>query len=106
LFIGAGIRFHAENQHEALIGNSELRALSAPKRRSIVALRSRYQSRLEGLVQAAVDAGRITVPDVKLAAFAGVAICVHVASWYRPDGRLPLDEIEKVLVAMYAPATY
>ncbi len=102
-FVRAGIRFHAEHQHAALIGNSEIRALSAAKRRSVVRLRDQYQATLERLLQDAVEAGRIQVPDVKMAAYAGIAILNHVASWYEPDGRLSLDEVEDGLVATYAP---
>jgi TetR/AcrR family transcriptional regulator, cholesterol catabolism regulator len=102
-FMAAGIRFHAEHRHEALIGNSELRALSGPKRRAMITLRDRYQNLLEALLQEAADTGAIKVSDVKIAAYAGVAICVHVASWYQPGGRLPLDDIEEGLAAMYSP---
>ena len=102
-FVRAGIRFHAEHQHAALIGNSEIRALSAAKRRAVVRLRDQYQTTFERLLQDAVEAGRIQVPDVKLAAYAGIAILNHVASWYEPDGRLSLDEVEAGLVATYAP---
>jgi TetR/AcrR family transcriptional regulator, cholesterol catabolism regulator len=102
-FMAAGIRFHAEHRHEALIGNSELRALSSPKRRAMITLRDRYQGMLERLLQEAADGGAIKVSDVKIAAYAGVAICVHVASWYQPGGRLALDDVEEGLAAMYSP---
>jgi TetR/AcrR family transcriptional regulator, cholesterol catabolism regulator len=104
VFMRAGIRYHAENRQEALIGVSELRSLTPKRRRSMIAMRDRYQHLLEELLTDAVQAGRIEVPDIKLAAYAGVAICLHVATWYQPSGRLRLKEIEEKLSAMYAPA--
>lgn len=105
-FMQAGICFHAQHRHEALIGNSELRALSGANRRFMISLRDRYQELLETLLQDAIDAGRIKLPDIKVAAYAGVGICVHVASWYQPGGRLGLDDLSQALSAMYAPTLY
>lgn len=104
-FIRAGIRFHAENQYAALIGNSELRALGSANRRLVVKLRDRYQAILEQLLTDATDAGRIDLRDVKVAAYAAVAILNHVAYWYQPGGRLSIEEVEAMLVEMYTPAT-
>lgn len=41
--------------------------------------------------------------DVHLATFAGLALCTSVATWYREDGRLTLDDIIADLPTMYAP---
>ena len=105
VLISAGIRFHAEHQHAALVGNTELRALSPAKRRSVVRLRDRYQSLLEQLLHEAAVAGRIDVPDLKMATYAGIAILNHVASWYQPEGRLSVAAVERDLLAMYAPTS-
>lgn len=102
-FMREGIRFHAEHRLEALVGNTELRSLSDENRARVIELRDRYERMLESALQECVNAGTISVPDVKMAAYAGVAICVHVASWYREDGRLPLDEVIDSLLAAYAP---
>lgn len=102
-FFGAGVRYYAQHQREALIGNSELRALSAAKRKKIIELRDKYQRTLERLLQDVVDAGLAEIEDVKVAAYAGVAMYLHVAAWYRPDGRLDLEAIERILSNMFSP---
>lgn len=102
-FMRYSIRFHGERQQEVFIGNTELRSLSGRRRKSIIDLRDRYEALLRGALERAVASGQVTVPDVHLATFAGLAICTHVATWYRPKGRRTLDEIAEALCATYAP---
>ncbi|MGI9092522.1 MAG: TetR/AcrR family transcriptional regulator [Mycobacteriales bacterium] len=102
-FMRAGIRFSGRNRRESLIGTTELRALTAGKRRSIIALRDRYQALLAGAIKEAAAAGRISVPDEQMSVFAGIAICAHVAGWYRDRQRLDLDDVADYLCKMYAP---
>jgi AcrR family transcriptional regulator len=101
-FMREGIRFHAEHRLEAFVGNTELRSLSPRNRAHVVELRNKYQGMLESILDECVRNGSVDVPDVKLAAYAGVAICVHVSSWYREDGRLSLDDVIAALLASYA----
>ncbi len=102
-FMVEGITFHAEYQKLATVGNTELRSLSSHNRAEVVALRDEYEELLKSILRACVKSGVVNVPNVSMAAFAGVAICVHVASWYRKDGSLPLDRVIRELLASYAP---
>lgn len=102
-FMVEGITFHAEYQKLALVGNTELRSLSKHNRAEVVALRDEYEELLKSILRACVERGAVNVPNVTMAAFAGVAICVHVASWYSPHGPLPLAEVIRELLASYAP---
>ena len=102
-FLQASIHFHATRQKQTFIGNSELRGLSREHRHEIVQLRDQYETLLRDTLQAAVDAGSIRVPDVQLATFAALALCTSVATWYRPEGRLPLDDVEVMLPGLFGP---
>lgn len=102
-FMREGVRFHADHRLEAFVGNTELRSLSAGNRLAVVELRDRYQEILEAILEDCGKDGTVHVPDTKLAAYAGVAICVHVAQWYRDDGRLSLADVVAGLLASYAP---
>jgi len=102
-FMAEGIRFHAEHRIEAFVGNTELRSLSPRNRRAVVELRNKYEKQLESILDACVANGTVSVPDTTMAAYAGVAICVHVSLWYREDGRLSLDEVIESLLAAYGP---
>lgn len=102
-FLRASIHFHATQQKQTFIGNSELRGLSAEHRAEIVELRDRYETMLRETLQAAQDDGAIEVPDVQLATFAALALCTSVATWYRPNGRLSLEDLDQLLPQFFGP---
>ncbi len=102
-FLRASIHFHATRQKQTFIGNSELRGLLPEHREEIVELRDRYETLLRDTLQAAQDAGSIAVADVQLATFAALALCTSVATWYRPNGRLSLDDLERMLPQLFGP---
>jgi hypothetical protein len=61
---------------------------------------------LEQLVQAVAGVDPAAgVINVKLAAYAAVAITNHVASWYQPWGELALDDVVDGLLSVYRPVS-
>jgi AcrR family transcriptional regulator len=96
IFIRTHIRFHAERARDVFIGNSELRALSRPKRKKVVALRDEYQGMLSELIKELAAVKGSNVLDAKMQTFAVLALGGHVASWYSPDGPMSLDEIAEI----------
>jgi AcrR family transcriptional regulator len=102
-FMTASLEYHGTHRLAALVGNSELRSLHGERREHLVRLRNQYQERLERILQSCHESGDIQISDVKLTAFAGFGIFLHMASWYRPDGPLPLDEVIRGLLSAYAP---
>jgi TetR/AcrR family transcriptional regulator, cholesterol catabolism regulator len=102
-FLRASIHFHATRQKQTFIGNSELRGLSPEHRAGIVELRDRYETMLRETLQAAQDDGAIEVSDVQLATFAALALCTSVATWYRPNGRLSLEDLDRMLPQFFGP---
>jgi AcrR family transcriptional regulator len=102
-FMTASMEYHATHRLPARIGNSELRSLGAEHRAEMVTLRNQYQTRLENALSACLDNGDIEIANVKLAAYAGFGILLHLAVWYRPDGPLSLPEVIEGLLSAYAP---
>lgn len=102
-FMDHSIRFHGHRQKEVFIGNTELRSLSPARRRAIIELRDRYQALLVDALTDAAAAGQVVVADVRVTAYAGLAICSHAATWYREGGRLDLDEVARCLLQSFAP---
>jgi hypothetical protein len=66
---------------------------------------------LTEILEAGVRSGAFCVTDPRLATFALIAMLTGVNTWYRPGGRLEVDEIEvrylgmaRALVGARAPA--
>lgn len=90
------IRFHATRAKEVHIGNSNLNSLSDEAREKIVAKRAGYSNVLEGLIREADQSGLAAALDPRLHTYSISAQGSHIAGWYRPDGRLSLDEIVQI----------
>jgi AcrR family transcriptional regulator len=94
------VRRHASESQICLVGDTEIRSLSPASRARVVALRDEYQDIWAQTLAAGVAAGLFAVPDVPLAAKALLQMCTGVAHWYRPEGRLSLDELSRSFVEM------
>lgn len=94
--VATQVRFHAERAEDIFIGNSELRSLDGARLAAIIELRDRLGAIFEKAVADGLRDGSFHVPDGRMAAFAIVAIGIHVATWYRPNGRLSVDQIAAV----------
>jgi AcrR family transcriptional regulator len=95
--LAANLTFHAEHAQEVFIGNAELRSLSDGARHVVIEKRHEYELFLQGLVGDAGRAGLADVIDAKIHVYSFVAQATHIASWFKPGGRMDLDEI----VAIY-----
>ena len=91
------IRFHLERQKETFIASCELRGLSPENFATVVARRDAYERTYQGLICTGINEGVFSPGDVKVLSYAVLTLCTAGATWYRPDGRLPVDEI----VAIY-----
>jgi hypothetical protein len=78
-------------QRGAMVSTSELRSLEPGNRERYVARRDEQQRMLDKIILAGVDAGEFNTPYPADASRAVASLCVGVASWYRPDGRLSVD---------------
>ena len=85
--------FHTARAREVFIGNSELRSLTAAHRRKVVRLRDQYEERFVDIIERGVADGSFQAPDAKLTAWAILAVGTSTSTWFRPDGRLRLEEI-------------
>jgi AcrR family transcriptional regulator len=90
------VRFHLERQKENFIANSELRGLSADHYQAIVNLRDEYESIFQGLIRQGAEGGVFADGDVKILSYAILTLCTAGASWYKPGGRLTVDEIADI----------
>lgn len=94
------VRRHAADSQICRVGDTEIRSLSVASRARVIALRDAYQAIWIQTIEDGVAAGVFAVPDVPLATMALLQMCTGVAHWYRPDGRLSLDELSRSFVDM------
>jgi AcrR family transcriptional regulator len=99
-FVGAHTRFHATHQKESALINRQLRGLSADHYETAVARRRAYAGHLQQILTDGVASGAFEVPDVKVAAFALLEMGMGVATWYRSDGPVGVDELTRMHVEL------
>jgi AcrR family transcriptional regulator len=90
------IRFNLQRSEAVFISYMELRNLTPGNFAAIEALRRRYEDVLETILRTGVAAGLFGVPDTKIATLAVIAMLTGVSTWYHPDGRLSLQEVEAI----------
>jgi len=89
------IRFNVERPDAIFISYMELRNLEPENFAVIERLRRAYEDELEAILRDGVAQGIFEVPDLKIATLAVIAMLTGVNTWYRPGGRLSLDEVQR-----------
>jgi AcrR family transcriptional regulator len=92
-FVTFHLRYHLTRKIEVFVSNAELRSLEPENRAAIMQLRRAYEQRLADILADGAVAGVLNVPDVPVTTYAILSLLTGAASWYRPDGRLGVDEI-------------
>lgn len=87
------IDFHCRFGLVARVTDSELRSLNDEARRKVVALRDEYEAIWRRTLRYGHEQGTFEVGDLNLTTKALLGMCSSVYDWYRPDGRLSVDEI-------------
>src|SRR6266487_1780614 len=87
------IRLHTTYKPEFFIIDTEIRALEGENREKILALRDQYEALLQKLLQEGMKQGVLRQTDVKVSSYAIIAMCTEVASWFRPSGRLTVQQV-------------
>lgn len=99
-FVAFHIRFHADRPHAVFIAYMELRNLSAENFARIEALRRQYEDQLEDILRDGLEAGDFTLPDTRIGTFAIIGMLTGLNTWFRPGGRLSLEEVTERYWAM------
>jgi AcrR family transcriptional regulator len=87
------IRLHTTYKAEFFIIDTEIRALEEEQRDVILALRDQYEILFQGLLREGMEQGIFRQVDIKVASYALIAMCTEVATWFRPDGRLSVQQV-------------
>jgi len=87
------IRLHTTYKNEFFIIDTEIRALEGENRSNILALRDRYEKLLQALLLDGMEKGIFRQSDLKVSSYAIIAMCTEVATWFRPNGRLNVQQV-------------
>jgi AcrR family transcriptional regulator len=87
------IRLHTTYKAEFFIIDTEIRALEGENRQYILSMRDQYESLLQELLREGMEQGIFRPSDVKVTSYAIIAMCTEVATWFRPNGRLTVQQV-------------
>ena len=87
------IRLHTTYKSEFFIVDTEIRALEGDSRHYILSLRDHYELLLQDLLRDGMERGVFRMSDVKISSYAIIAMCTEVSTWFRPSGRLTVQEV-------------
>ena len=99
-FVTNHVRFHATRSSEAAIADSELDSLEGPLRSEVVSGRDAYEQILRRVLADGQDRATFGDEDPGLLAKAILTMGTGVAHWYRPGGRLSVEEIADAIAAL------
>lgn len=91
--IASHIRLHTSYKDEFFIIDTEIRALENENRSYIISLRKKYEALLQDLLRDGMEHGIFRQSDVKVSSYAIIAMCTEVATWFRSDGRLTVQQV-------------
>jgi AcrR family transcriptional regulator len=94
------ILLHTTYKSEFFIIDTEIRALEGDNREKILALRDRYEDLIQELLREGMEQGVLRRTDVKISSYAIIAMCTEVAQWFRPAGRLSVQQVIEMYFQM------
>lgn len=95
------LRVAADHADELSLIQIELRALDRERQHEIIARRNEYENRWRAAIQAGIDAGSLRDIDVRLSGIGILSACNWFTQWYRPDGRLGVEEVADVFADLF-----
>lgn len=85
--------WHAEHHEVARVVQYEFPHLSPEHYVEVVALRRELDAKVQAVVEDGVAGGEFVIDDVRETVLALLSLCVDVARWYSPRGRLTASDI-------------
>jgi AcrR family transcriptional regulator len=95
-FVAFHLGYHIVNRKQASVLQMEIRSLTAKNYQAITKLQRLYTDKVRGIVDDGVADGSFRVADSEIATFALVQMLTAVTRWYRPQGRLTLDDLVEI----------
>lgn len=108
-FLNFHLHYHLARRDAVFIAYMELRNLDAANFAQIETLRRQYEDALERILIAGKNAKAFDIADTRITTLAIIGMLTEVVTWYRPDGRLKLDDVKsryrEMVLRMVMPRT-
>jgi AcrR family transcriptional regulator len=108
-FLNFHLDYHLARRDAVFIAYMELRNLDAANFAQIETLRRQYEDALERILIAGKNAKAFDIADTRITTLAIIGMLAEVVTWYRPDGRLKLDDVKsryrEMVLRMVMPRT-
>lgn len=95
------LRVAADHADELFLVQVELRALEPERQRRIIERRNEYENHWRGAIDAGVADGSLRGVDVRLAGIGILSACNWFTQWYRPGGRLDVEQIADAFADLF-----
>lgn len=95
-FVRFHIAFNLARPDAVFISYMELRNLTTDNFEVIEALRRAYEDRLEDILRDGRRAGVFAIRDTKITTLAIIGMLTSVTTWYRPEGRLSVAQVQDI----------
>jgi AcrR family transcriptional regulator len=95
-FVECHLGFHIVNRKQASVLQMEMRSLTAKNFEAISKIQRVYTDKVRAIVDAGVEVGAFQVEDSEIATFALLQMLTAVTRWYRPQGRLTLEQLVEI----------
>lgn len=90
------IHFHEPRRDEIFLSYMELRNLTPENFKKIEEYRRGYETHLQAILNRGVQSGAFQILDTRITSLAVIALLNGINNWYRPDGRLSIEEVEAI----------
>jgi AcrR family transcriptional regulator len=87
--------FHCSHPREAGISDRELGSVTVNIRKRLVEVRDAYEQLWDAVLEEGIEQAIFATEDRELTRIATITMCSSVAVWYRPNGRLTVDQIAR-----------
>lgn len=97
--VSSHVGITAVNQLTARVAEYEMRGLTGDNRTELQTLRDEYEQLFGQILERGQRVGAFDIEDLALSRLAILEMCTGVAHWYRPGGRLELEDVQRFFVS-------
>lgn len=100
--IASHVGISALNPRTALVTDQEMRALTLDRRTVLTSVRDEYETLFTSVLTRGAKDGTFRLADAGVTRLALLEMCNGVAHWYRPGGRLGVEDLQRRFVELGA----